>query len=94
MKPKRIVDKKLLSEIKAKPCVVCGKQGPNDAHHIKTRKSFGDDVKENLICLCRFHHQLWHQKGVSYMAVFYSDILRWLLANGWTKELGRWRRWR
>ncbi len=93
MKPKRIVDKKLLNEIKAKPCVVCGKQGPNDAHHIKTKRSGGDDVKENLISLCRLDHQRWHMKGIIYMAAHYACVDFWLNVNGWTKELGRWRRW-
>ncbi len=94
MKPKRIVDKKLLNEIKAKPCVVCGKQGPNDAHHLKTVKSGGDDVRTNLLSLCRQCHIKIHAKGLNYMASAYLGIEFWLKSNGWTKELGRWRRWK
>lgn len=29
-----------------------------DGHHIKTRGSGGDDVPENIITLCRKHHDL------------------------------------
>lgn len=29
-----------------------------DPHHIQTVGSGGDDTLENLICLCRYHHQL------------------------------------
>lgn len=31
-----------------------------DVHHIKTRGSGGDDVRENMICLCRKHHEDAH----------------------------------
>ena len=34
--------------------------GGLDAHHIDTRGSGGDDVVENLITLCRKHHNLAH----------------------------------
>ncbi len=31
-----------------------------DVHHISSRGSGGDDTLENLICLCRRHHNLAH----------------------------------
>jgi hypothetical protein len=31
-----------------------------DIHHIASRGSGGDDTMENLICLCRKHHNLAH----------------------------------
>ena len=33
-----------------------GCSGGLDPHHIKTKGSGGDDTKENLITLCRKHH--------------------------------------
>lgn len=94
LKNKRIVNKKLLDEIKPKPCIACGRLGPNDVHHIKTKKSGGHDIRENLISLCREHHQMWHAKGTSYMVTFYNNVNYWLRTNGWAKEQGKWRRWK
>lgn len=34
--------------------------GPHDPHHIKSRGSGGDDVKGNIIRLCRKHHNMSH----------------------------------
>ncbi|MCB2146583.1 MAG: HNH endonuclease [Deltaproteobacteria bacterium] len=31
-----------------------------DVHHIHSRGSGGDDVRENMICLCRNHHNRAH----------------------------------
>lgn len=31
-----------------------------DAHHITTKGSGGDDIYENMICLCRKHHNDAH----------------------------------
>lgn len=36
-----------------------------DVHHIDTRGSGGDDVLENLICVCRKHHNQAHQKKIT-----------------------------
>jgi len=52
----RIVDRALLALYKFKSCEVCGK-GPCDPCHFKTRGAGGDDVPENLMALCRAHHQ-------------------------------------
>jgi hypothetical protein len=48
-----------------------------DAHHIATRGSGGDDALENLVCLCRRHHNLVHA------GVFSQNQLRWLLWRYW-----------
>jgi hypothetical protein len=37
----------------------------NDAHHIKTRGSGGDDVFENGIILCRKHHNMAHSGQIT-----------------------------
>ena len=36
-----------------------------DAHHITSRGAGGDDVKENLISLCRVHHNMVHNGKIS-----------------------------
>lgn len=36
-----------------------------DVHHIASRGSGGDDLLENLICLCRRHHNLAHAGQIS-----------------------------
>jgi hypothetical protein len=38
--------------------------GALHGHHIETRGSGGDDVKENLITLCPRHHDLAHRNGI------------------------------
>ncbi len=42
-----------------------GCSGGIDAHHIQTRGSGGDDTLENLICLCRRHHNMAHYGLIS-----------------------------
>jgi len=41
-------------------CQVCGQQA-NDIHHIVFRSHGGADIPENLICLCRHHHDQAHK---------------------------------
>lgn len=41
-------------------CQICGKQA-NDVHHIVFRSHGGADMPENLICLCREHHEMVHK---------------------------------
>lgn len=40
-------------------CQICGQQA-NDVHHIVFRSHGGDDIPQNLICLCRTHHDMAH----------------------------------
>ena len=41
------------------PCEVCGSVA-NDIHHINYRSQGGTDDIENLMALCRYHHDLAH----------------------------------
>jgi 5-methylcytosine-specific restriction endonuclease McrA len=60
----RIVNPKEIEYVRYKRDGVClwglikrdGCSGGLDVHHIDTRGSGGDDVRENLITLCRKHH--------------------------------------
>lgn len=58
-KNKRIVNKKLLKDKKG-ICQICGKVGPTEKHHKKTKGSGGNDTEENLIEVCRKCHRLIH----------------------------------
>ena len=41
-------------------CQVCGGLKNLDVHHLRRRSALGDDLKTNLITLCRKCHQLVH----------------------------------
>ncbi len=69
-------------------CELCGAYGPNDLHHIRTRKAGGGDTIEydgktlnNLIALCRAHHTELHTKGVVTMCQIYSGLFDWMVIN-------------
>lgn len=62
-KKKRIVNKELLRSYHGKKCEVKDCNSLGVPHHIKTRGSGGDDVAENLICLCIEHHTEIHKIG-------------------------------
>ena len=54
-----IIDELLLAEFRAMPCEFCGKPGPSDPEHVYPRALGGSrrlDVRENLVALCRYHH--------------------------------------
>ena len=80
-KPKRVKNKQLISEIRSKGCIVCGKS-PNDVHHIKSRGSGGHDYAENLAPVCRMHHIEWHQLGNKKMAEKYHQVYNFLVLTG------------
>jgi hypothetical protein len=74
-KAKRIEDKKVLRYVVQKRDGICmvglalpGKYGPCsaglDPHHIINQGAGGDDTKENLITLCRYHHDLAQSKRI------------------------------
>lgn len=62
-------------------------------HHLYSQKSFPEyKYKEwNLISVDQLHHNLFHAKGISYMADKYPTVKEWLLFNGWRFELNKWR---
>lgn len=62
-KKRREENKDCLDEIRSMECSVCGAPPPSDAHHMKTKGSGGGDTLENLVSLCRKHHQEIHTLG-------------------------------
>lgn len=84
-KVKRVSDRALLDRIKSLPCVVCG-SGPCDPCHIKTVGSGGPDVEENVVSMCRIHHEEQGTIGFWLMAKKYIRF-KWVLEEkGWIFE--------
>ncbi len=59
----RIIDREHLERVKALPCIVCGRMGPSDAHHVRVGpdgRHYGMGQKADdteTIPLCKLHHQ-------------------------------------
>jgi 5-methylcytosine-specific restriction endonuclease McrA len=64
-KPRRIIDRKAIEGAQRVRCQVCGSSWMPQIHHIKSRGSGGDDVPENLICLCVACHDKAHRGMIS-----------------------------
>lgn len=92
LKQKRIIDPILLEQVRKKPCLACGKRGPSDPHHLKTVKSGGDDVIENLAPFCRPHHVEIHKIGLFTFSQKYDCVNDFLTLNGWRVD-GIKRKW-
>lgn len=60
----RVYDLALIKRVRKLPCAICGEEGGNEAHHLQTRGSGGGDTIDNLVSLCRRHHQRIHAMGV------------------------------
>ena len=88
----RVQDTYLMDRVRQRPCLICHAT-PVDVHHLNTRGSFADDVEWNLIPACRTCHNLFHNKGISFMANKFFHFKEWLIKNGWIYEthLAKWR---
>ncbi len=85
-KPKRIVNKALLADFRARCCLVCGKT-PCDPAHIKTRGSGGVDEEWNLLSLCRAHHTMQGSMGF-YRFSEKFPMVKWALDyKGWEFDM-------
>jgi len=60
-KPRRIVDRQAIRKARRARCQVCGSTWMLHVHHIKSRGAGGDDVPENLVCLCAACHEKAHR---------------------------------
>ncbi len=73
-KKTRTKDDEALQYVREKACAACGSPPPSDPHHITTRGAGGGDVSENLIALCRQHHNEIHQQGQTRFLVKYPHV--------------------
>jgi hypothetical protein len=82
-KPKRIKDRKLLNEVKKRPCIVCGKS-PTDPDHIE-QASRRQDTERGVWPLCRIpHHVERHAIGIRRFAAKYPRLIEELRRRGYT----------
>lgn len=84
MKKLRIKDRKLLKSVKETRCVLCGY--PSDPCHIKSVGSGGDDVPDNLLPMCRYHHSVQHQLGWVVFVGKNPKVADILEEKGWKVE--------
>lgn len=68
--------------VKSQPCMVCG-MGPCDPAHIQVRK-FGGDGLDNLMSLCRKHHQEQGTIGIRSFVKKYDLPISW--ENGFPRR--------
>lgn len=88
-KSKRIVNKKLIRQLKeTKRCIICNIILP-DMHHVTSVGAGGDDVVHNLMPLCRIHHVKIHTIGIKRMCDHHPEVRRWLEDHGRFDVLGR-----
>ena len=60
-------DQKILDKYRVRSCTINDENcmGKMDPHHIRTVKTGGKDIDDNLMSLCRFHHYEIHKEGRS-----------------------------
>lgn len=85
-KPSRKRDRELLDRVKLYPCSVCGKNGPNDPSHLRSRGAGGPDEDWNVVSMCRDHHNEWHRKGVTTFLKEHPSFWALLNSMGWLIE--------
>lgn len=91
-KPRRIVDRKLLDEVKKLPCLICRRPSESDPCHVKSVGSGGSDEIQNCISLCRPHHTEQHKHGWKFMTDQYEVLKQALILRGWRFDdyRGKW----
>lgn len=77
-KVKRHKDLDCIKRIGSLPCVACGANPPNHAHHIKTRGSGGGDYPWNLMPLDFKCHTEVHQIGLKKFCEKYPRVKEYL----------------
>lgn len=90
------IDRKLRQAVKSRPCLICGQKpgdpdNPVDPCHIRTYGVTRKDQPENLIPLCRRHHNQQHGNGLEHGGWFnllkeHPKLARDLKKMGWTIE--------
>lgn len=67
-----------MSTLRSDPtCVACGRSA-TDMHHVTTRGAGGKNTADNLMPLCRKHHQIWHARGPRHAWETYPGVKKWL----------------
>lgn len=66
-------------------CIVCSKR-QTDRAHVKSRGAGGDWSQENIVPLCRHHHQVQHYLGWPEFVARYPQAELALEAKGWAVQ--------
>jgi hypothetical protein len=77
-------DEEFLSEMRKLPCLACGRAAPSEAHHIKTKRCYGDDYW-NVLPLCADHHRGskgWHG-GIWSFLKSHPHVVEYMISVGW-----------
>jgi len=87
----RIQDTMALDECRGKPCFICH-DPKSEVHHLRTRAAGGSDEAHNILPVCRVCHQIFHKKGISFVADKFDHFKTWLRENNWewNELLKRW----
>lgn len=89
---KRIINKKLTTSYRSKPCVICHSKNLVSGHHIKSKGSGGHDLDINLVALCFKHHEEIH-RGLNKFVSKYPVMENILIKKGWLfdENYNKWR---
>lgn len=83
---KRKRDLAIAASFRNKPCVVCGESISTVGDHVKTFKSGGVCVEENMWSLCQYHHAEKHSKGLTSFVRDRPVLKQALRDKGWEFE--------
>lgn len=88
-KPKRIINKELIEELKLKQCQFCYSNAET-VHHLLTVGHGGPDIEWNLVPICHRDHEKIHKVGINGMIEVNPKFKWWLLDHGWEFNGRKW----
>lgn len=83
------MNKRAIRQTQELTCAACGRDPPNEAHHIKTKGAGGPDKAWNLLPLCHSCHMLWHSEGPMKMIGRRLLLKVKLSSRGWEWKSGK-----
>lgn len=62
-------------------CIICHDRA-TDAHHVIFRSQLGKDDVNNVVCLCRYHHEMAHGTRAKEMRAYFQAYLQEVKHHG------------
>lgn len=56
-------------------CIICHDIA-TDAHHVIPRSQLGKDDVNNVVCLCRYHHEMAHSEHAKELRAYFTAYLQ------------------
>lgn len=56
-------------------CIICHDRA-TDAHHVIPRSQLGKDDVNNVVCLCRYHHEMAHSEHAKELRAYFTAYLQ------------------